>query len=223
MTNLNTPNMPPKKYKIQPKDIRFLKAIDEILRQHQGRHNESTLSSVIFGKRNIISKIRAGQRGISQRQLEQFATHFNLDYNFFYRDQVTIHYNAIDSKTIPSTYPPIIEAKGNNSGNIYNSQIHIYLEKAKKIVSTSSKEVQEDHADILHHIQEQTQNLEQELQQKSELLEQVHKEHSKQIIELQQQLLESKKQENEILKKYLAIKEQKAVALEVMPNGIKQD
>jgi len=179
MTNLDTPNMSPKKYKIQPKDIRFLKAIDEILRQHQGRHNESTLSSVIFGKRNIISKIRAGQRGISQRQLEQFATHFNLDYNFFYRDQVTIHYNAIDSKTTPPlTYPPIIEAKGNNSGNIYNSQIHIYLEKAKKIVSASSKEIQEDHADILHQIQEQTQSLEQQLIEKTKQLEQMHQKHS---------------------------------------------
>ncbi|MEM9884361.1 MAG: hypothetical protein AAF849_00595 [Bacteroidota bacterium] len=83
--------------------------------------------------------------------------------------------------------------------------------------------MQENHADILHHIQTQTQNLEKELQQKSKLLEQMYKEHSKQIIQLQQQLLESKKQENEILKKYLAIKEPKTVALEVMPNGIKQD
>ena len=83
--------------------------------------------------------------------------------------------------------------------------------------------MQEDHADVLHHIQEQTQSLEQQLIEKTKQLEQMHQKHSQQIIQLQQQLLVSKNQENEILKKYLAIKEQKTVALEVMPNGIKQD
>ncbi|MEM9847416.1 MAG: hypothetical protein AAF847_05970 [Bacteroidota bacterium] len=54
-------------------------------------------------------------------------------------------------------------------------------------------------------------------------MEQMHQKHSQQIIQLQQQLLASKNQENEILKKYLELKEQKMVGLEVMSNGIKQD
>ena len=83
--------------------------------------------------------------------------------------------------------------------------------------------MQEDHADILQHIQEQTQHLEQRLQHKAQQLEQMHQEHSQQIIQLQQQLLASKNQENEILKKYLELKEQKMIGLEVMSNGIKQD
>ncbi|MEM9847415.1 MAG: hypothetical protein AAF847_05965 [Bacteroidota bacterium] len=163
MTNDSNSNMPPKKYQLQQKDIRFLKAVDQILEYNKItfrlKESDASLSKRVFNKGNIIAKIRASQRGVSQTQLEQFATFFNINYNYFYRDDAELYYKASQKET--KTYPPITESKGNYSGNICNSQIYIYLEEAKKIVSKTPIEVQENHADILQQIQTQTQHLEQ--------------------------------------------------------------
>ena len=57
MTNDSNSNMPPKKYQLQQKDIRFLKAVDQILEYNEItfrlKESDASLSKRVFNKGNI--------------------------------------------------------------------------------------------------------------------------------------------------------------------------
>jgi hypothetical protein len=198
-TNLR---MAAKKYALKPIDIRFLKAIDYIIAENKklfGNYGESLLSTTVFGKRNIISKIRASQRGVTLRQIEQVATHFKLNYNYFFRDDAPLNY-----KLTSDNENSFIEVSGNNSGNIYNSKINVYIAKAKKIVDLEN---QDNYSKILDKIQKETASLEKDLVEKTQLLKGLQEEYSNTIIDLQKQLLEARKNESQYMKKYITLSE----------------
>ncbi|PHN08685.1 hypothetical protein [Flavilitoribacter nigricans] len=205
--------MTEKKYTLKPKDVRFLKAVDQIIAKHQrflgARGSESILSTTVFGKRNVISRIRASERGVTQKQIEQFASHFDLDFNFFYVEKYPLQHLNVkwtgEEEFSLHKHKPFIQAKGDHSGNIYNSQVYVYLEEAKKIVKSTPPRIRKEYSHALDVIGKEALGLEEQLKQerlRSKIKEKVY---ADQILQLQQQLIEARNKEIKIMEDYITV------------------
>lgn len=219
--------MTDKKYTRKPKDFRFLKAVDYIIAEYKQffgvTKSEAFLSTLVFEKSSVIAQVRSHRRGVSQKQIEQFATHFKLDYNFFYRDGIPLKLGHIqDVYTAKSKErKPLVKISGSNSGNIYNSRIYVCLEKAKQIMQSTPENIRTDYQHILDTIHQELQKLEKRLGDQSQKIERLEKEHSRMIFELQTQLLEARKKETEVLEKYISLCEnEQRGQYEVRENGL---
>ena len=210
LSEVSKEQMGAKKYVLKPKDIRFLKAVDYIIENHKellcGAKNESLLSVAVFGKRNVIAKIRASQRGVSQSQIEQLATRFNLDYNYFYRDDAPLKLKTSWQQT-SDPGKPLINCKGGHNSNILNSQIHIYFNKAKALAKTAPQKMHKDYANIIETIERETSGMEKQLQDKIQELQLLQEQNALKVQDLQTQLIDARKSESEVMKKYIAIRE----------------
>lgn len=218
--------MTTKKYTPKPKDLRFLQAVDFIIAENKKLlgvlHNDSLISSAVFGKRNVISKIRSHQRGVSQEQIERFATHFDLDYNFFYKDNIPIKLGHLQCIKFVNTQEssPLVKLSGNHSGNIYNSKIYVCLEKAKQMIQAKPDAVQTDCETIIDTIRDEIQQLEGKIMDQSKKIDHMQREHDQMLIDLQNQVLEAKKKETQVMEKYIALCEKVQVSgLQITANG----
>ena len=76
-----------RQYELSATDLRFLKTVDVVIEKNRKANikpdSDNSISSTVFGDRNIIGKVRSSQRGISMLQLEKFAIYFHLDFNCF--------------------------------------------------------------------------------------------------------------------------------------------
>lgn len=218
--------MTTKKYTPKPKDLRFLQAVDFIIAENKkllgGVDNDSLISSAVFEKRNVISKIRSHQRGVSQEQIERFATHFELDYNFFYRDNIPFKLGHLPSMNVinPEGPSPLVKLSGNHSGNIYNSKIYVCLEKAKQLIQAKPDTFHTDCETIIDTIRDEIQQLEEKIMEQSKKIDYMQREHDQVLINLQNQVLEAKEKETQVMEKYIALCEKVQVSgLHITANG----
>ncbi|MEL7421916.1 MAG: hypothetical protein AAFN81_02945 [Bacteroidota bacterium] len=199
------------KYELKPVDKKFLQAVDFIISKHKSQglepSNDNAISLALFGKRSVIAKIRTSSRGVTQHQIERFANYFDLDYNFFYRKEVFMpqsdHLKTgfVSSPSNPDQPRLILE--GDNTGNIYNGQIYIYLDKVKEMASNGPNKMPKEYLAALDALQQECQLLEMKLGNTSQQLKAMEERFREVVLELSTQLNESRKQENIYLKKLL--------------------
>lgn len=229
-----------RQYELSATDLRFLKTVDVVIEKNRKANikpdSDNSISSTVFGDRNIIGKVRASQRGISMLQLEKFAIYFHLDFNCFFRDTATIEYDPQDvsgqvvakGRGIASTGKNAIitQVKGDHNGdvigkikgNVYKgSKIGQVIQKAEKIINNKfddeSKELCED---ILSSIRTESENLELTIIQKNEDIKKMADLYETQIRaeaqkrkKAEQERDEAREGERKILKKYLSLVEKK--------------
>lgn len=82
------------RYELTDIDKRFLEAVDMIQQRNQQQGIEPTsdkgISRLISNDTSTIAKIRRSQRGVTLEQIKLLSTHFNLDYNFFFRQEYSV-------------------------------------------------------------------------------------------------------------------------------------
>lgn len=200
-------------------DIRFLRAVDILLdaNKKEGKDpgNASTLSMMLANNRNTISKIRSGLRQVTFNQLVKFASMFNIDYNYFFRDDVnSIFYKAksgssgevikVSKKGVLNTAPGAMTiqiGKGDMKGNIYNGPIN---QNVRRIVHLIPKQFQEECKDIVGDIYGEVTQLEASLHQKTEDIKKISEDSKQTIMKLQEELKEAQRSKSELMEKYIA-------------------
>ncbi len=179
-----------KKYELSAIDIRFLKAVDVVIAKNKNADvklgTDSSVSSTVFGSRNVIGKIRSSQRGVTTAQIDKFAIYFNLDFNCFFRDIPKIKYdpNSIGNKVVAKDNAQVNYGENgrniNTSGgeyfeNNYHGEIKEQVQQAKKIINKTEcpPEVQKKCHTVLDKIQHKSINLETLLDNKTESLKKI--------------------------------------------------
>jgi len=216
-------------YTLKSKDIKFLNAVDYIIAQHKRLglkpNTENAISKLVFAKRSVIAKIRASQRGVSQSQIEKLALYYNLNFNYFYRSTVLLEYepnsaerNEQQSEQGSEGRNNHLSFKGDNYGVVDNGQINVYLEKIRQIGESSIEPLPKSYHALLQNIRLEFQGLNQKLVEKANKLKKVEELLKEQILNLQQELNEARRSENQTLKKYLDSASQKNGVLQTTKN-----
>ncbi|MBT1699472.1 hypothetical protein KK083_21420 [Fulvivirgaceae bacterium PWU4] len=82
-------------------NTRFLKIADTILRKNTASglkpDSERALSVVIDSDSTALNKIRRGERNATPQQIAKLGDHFNLDFNYFFRN-LPIRYEVYNDK-----------------------------------------------------------------------------------------------------------------------------
>lgn len=223
------------RYELSAIDLRFLKVVDTVIEKNRNANmklnSDNSISKTVFGDRNIISKVRASQRGISMSQLEKFAIYFNLDFNCFFRDTDNIQYNTEDigghvlakDKGIASTGKNAIITQvegdhngdiiGKMKGNVYKgSKIGQVIQKAEKIINNNldDEETKQKCEEIMDSIEKEAKGLESTVIQQNEDIKKMAEIFEAQLRKVEEERDEAREGERKIMKKYLSLVEKKS-------------
>lgn len=201
-------------------DIRFLKAVDILLSKNKKEglkpRNSSELSQILVGSKDMVTKVRSGFRGVSLSQLVSFATQFNIDYNYFFRDGIKEifhsdliagHGSVVSHQGVQNNAPgatTIQMEHGDMTGSVYSGEVKASI---GKVVNLIPKEVQVKFNNLLEELYSGVTELDTKLSDKSEEIKKIS-DHSSEIISgLQEQLKSEKEDKMLLMEKYTKVME----------------
>lgn len=212
-----------KKIELTIRDMKFIQAVDQILEANRKEgiepSTDNALGKLIYpSNRSIVTAVRTALKHIPDVALSNLAHRFDIDMNFFYRDQAPFKYKPQKGKSpritntasdkgivIAGDNAPNTHIEGDNNGeiigilngNVYKgNKIGEIIQRADKIINNKFEPDQREMCEeILGSVKQEAESMENLILQKSEDI--------KKIANLYEAQLRTEKQRNEGLQEEL--------------------
>ena len=204
-------------------DLRFLKAVDYVIKKHKAAkvkpYTDNAISKAFFGNRTIIGQIRSYRRGITMAQLQKFAGYFGLDFNYFFRGtEPMVYQEQTGSKNrnvdIAGRHIKNVDIISDTGGNVHKGDVHNYngqvgkvIEKVDKIMDNTLNTPQS--MELWNHVKEETVALEALVISQKQDMEEIVRGYQERLHKAEKERDQAREKQREISEKYINLLEQK--------------
>jgi len=246
-SSMNTGNK--KRYELNAVDVRFLSIVDQVIKANTKAgvkpNTDRGISEKIFGRPDVIGKMRISDRGITISQVRNFGLYFGIDYNCFFREDFPVTYHPSNMGWEPTevTFPEpgsrikagkksvVTQFNGSNygevigqvQGDVYKgNSIDQIIQQAEQIVNNhfTDPEQKKQHHELLNSLQQETRQLETVLIEKHEAIKKMADVYESQLLSEKEKRAEAEKKLSQVQEEERNILKKYSALLEQL-NGLK--